>query len=229
MHDLRHLCLELNLNIPKERLALFTWGNVSVRADDNIFIKPSGVPFEEITKAQISEVEISTGKVLSGLKPSVDTNIHIEIYKSDADVRSVIHTHSPYATMFSQAKKMIPLIGTTHADYFPCDIPVTEEFSFNPKANDMETLMGRAVVDCAKQSYPVGTHAKAVLMASHGVMLWSSNPKKIIEYSIALEEIAKLALGSLQLNPNHKPTEKDKKMFDFHYQRKHGKEQYYGQ
>lgn len=227
--DLRQLCLELNLNISKEKLALFTWGNVSVRADDNIFIKPSGVPFEELTKAQISKVEISTGKVLSGLKPSVDTNIHMEIYKSDANVRSVIHTHSSNATMFAQARKSIPLIGTTHADYFPCDIPVTKELSFDPDANDMETSMGRAVVECAKRSYPRSAHAKAVLMASHGVMLWSPNPEKIIEYSVVLEEIAKLAIGSIQLNPDLKSTEREKQLFDFHYQRKHGKGRYYGQ
>jgi L-ribulose-5-phosphate 4-epimerase len=226
----KELCVELNQEISIHRLAKFTWGNASVRSGDTIIIKPSGVPFNHLEPSAMSVVELDTGRHLSGLKPSVDTNIHLQIYRSFKNTKSVMHTHSKYATMFAQAKMPIPLIGTTHADYFPCDIPLTDQISLNlNNGTSMEEKMGREVVQVAKGNFPDGCETCAVLMMSHGVMVWNSDPTKLLESAIILEEIAELAYGSIMLNPATNTAASDVALFKFHYNRKHGKDKSYGQ
>ena len=226
----KKLCVELNREISIRQLAKFTWGNASVRAGNVIIIKPSGVPFNHLEPSVMSVVELETGRHLSGLKPSVDTDIHLQIYRSFENTASVMHTHSKFATMFAQAKMPIPLIGTTHADYFPCDIPVTDQIALNlDDGTSMEDKMGREVVQVAKRKFPEECQTFAVLMMSHGVMVWNNDHKKLVESAIILEEIAELAHGSQLLNPTMNVSASDYALFKFHYNRKHGKDKYYGQ
>lgn len=226
----KKLCVELNQEISIRQLAKFTWGNASVRIGDCIIIKPSGVPFNQLEPSVMSVVELDTGRHLSGLKPSVDTDIHLQIYRNFENTASVMHTHSKFATMFAQAKMPIPLIGTTHADYFPCDIPVTDQIALNiDDGTSVEDRMGREVVQVAKQKFPDGCEAFAVLMMSHGVMVWNNDHSKLVESAIILEEIAEIAHGSYMLNPTMKVAASDIALFKFHYNRKYGKDKYYGQ
>ena len=225
----KELCTQLNKEISSKGLAKFTWGNASILHDDCIIIKPSGVPFESLEPSLLSVIDLKTGKHLDGLKPSVDTDIHLSIYRNDSDARSVMHTHSKFATIFAQAKKPIPMLGTTHADYFPCSIPVTKQISLKNLDESMEFKMGQEVIRTSQKHYPSECHTKAVLMCSHGVMVWNNNPEKLVEAAIVLEEIAEMAYGALNINSNLVANSNDRLMFDYHYNRKHGGGRYYGQ
>ena len=225
----KELCTQLNKEISSKGLAKFTWGNASILHDDCIIIKPSGVPFESLEPSLLSVIDLKTGKHLDGLKPSVDTDIHLSIYRHDSDARSVMHTHSKFATTFAQAKKPIPMLGTTHADYFPCSIPVTKQISLKNLDESMEFKMGQEVIRTSQKHYPSECHTKAVLMCSHGVMVWNNNPEKLVEAAIVLEEIAEMAYCALSINSNLAVNTNDRLMFDYHYNRKHGGSRYYGQ
>ena len=225
----KELCTQLNKEISSKGLAKFTWGNASILHDDCIIIKPSGVPFESLKPSLLSVIDLKTGKHLSGLKPSVDADIHLSIYRNDSDARSVMHTHSKFATIFAQAKKPIPMLGTTHADYFPCSIPITKQISLKNLDESMELKMGQEVIRTSKKHYPSECLTKAVLMCSHGVLVWNNNPEKIVEAAIVLEEIAEMAYGALSINSNLAVNSNDRLIFDYHYNRKHGVTRYYGQ
>ena len=222
-------CMKFNKAIAQNKLSIYTWGNVSVKdGTKNIRIKPSGVPFQTLTKKDVSLVDIKSGNLLSGKRQSVDTLIHLEIYKAFPETKCVIHTHSTFLTSFAQAKKEVPILGTTHADYFNHSIPVANQVQLD-ETHIMETLVGQSVVDVAKQHFDVGTETMAVLIPCHGSIIWTENPSRIIEYAIVLEEIAKLAYLTLTLVPNTQPNEQDLGVFKFHYLRKNGEKKYYGQ
>ena len=222
-------CLKLNKEIEKKKLAIYTWGNVSTKfGEKDIIIKPSGIPFKKIKKDDMSQVNIKSGKLISGKKESVDTLIHLEIYRAFPETRSVIHTHSTYATCFAQARKEIPILGTTHADYFKGIIPVAEQVALSDSIK-METLIGRSIVEKAGSFCNDDEFVKAVLIPSHGPIIWSKKVENIIEYAVVLEEVARLAFLTLSLSPSIKPDNKDSEIFDFHFTRKNGKGKYYGQ
>ncbi len=229
LSNLHKLCLNLNREIKNNKLAIYTWGNVSVRkSEDEILIKPSGIAFDKIKLNDLSQISIKNGNLISGKKPSVDTLIHLEIYKAFPKTKSIIHTHSLYATSFAQAKKYIPLLGTTHADYFKSDIPLADQIKLNNK-DQMETLVGKSIVRSAKKNLLQNDPVKAVLIPSHGPVIWSDKAENIIESAVVLERIAKLAYFTMNINPKIVINKKDKSIFDFHYSRKHGKRKYYGQ
>ena len=228
-NSMRKLCLKLNKDIQIEKLALFTWGNASIRTSKtNFLIKPSGVNFEKLQEDMLVEVNMYDGQYKSELRPSVDTLFHAEIYKAFPDVGGVLHTHSTNATAFAQAKIEIPLLGTTHADYFPRSIPVADQITINENEK-METTLGVSIVECVKSKYPDNVNVRAVLMPCHGVILLAKDPALLIEYSIVLEEIAALAIKTQLLNSAITITSQDQELFNFHYGRKHGGAQYYGQ
>ncbi|MDA7599013.1 class II aldolase/adducin family protein [Alphaproteobacteria bacterium] len=223
-------CTEENIAINDHNLVKLTWGNASVSSEDGKFIaiKPSGVNPYDMSISDVSVVEISTGKHVSGKLPSVDTKIHLEIYRKYRNTKSVAHTHSHFATVFAQSLRDIPLIGTTHADYFNYNIPVCEQPNFDNKKSFEEEL-GKSVVQCCENKITSEAVHLAVLLPSHGVLVWSSKIKKISDIAVALEESASLAFKSLQLNPNLKVDKNSQKIFEFHYNRKNGKDAYYGQ
>ena len=227
MQNTRVVCRKLNQEISRQGLAIYTWGNVSVKNENSIFIKPSGVPFDELKDDDISEVRLQDSEHLSGKKPSVDTPIHLEIYRNFANINAVIHTHSHYATAFAQAKTQIPILGTTHADYFPNDIPVAEQITLNEQER-METLVGRSIVELLKKNIKSDA-VLPVLIPSHGVVLAMQDETNIIEYAVVLEEVAKLAAHTLMIKPDVSLLKKDLDIFEYHFNRKHGVNRYYGQ
>ncbi len=212
-------------------LVIGSWGNVSAKSSTNknlITITPSGVPIDNLTIQKLVTVNISDeGKyeTLSKHKPSVDTDIHLEIYKGFEGVNSVIHTHSEYATIFSQAKLPISCVGTTHSDYFYGDVPVVEDLTKNEIDNDFEKNSGKSIVNFFKQNKINPFYMKAALLPSHGPVVWGDSVDDAVENAIVLEHVAKLAyrtciLGDVNMDTN---------LIDKHFLRKHGENSYYGQ
>ena len=226
MSTRRHV-LELNKSLIENELVIFTWGNASARTDQNqMLIKPSGVPFKSLNEGLISQMDINTGKLIHGPKPSVDSPTHLEIYRSFDGVNSVIHTHSKYCTIFAQAKVSIPCLGTTHSDYFYGNIPVIEDFSFE-EVQDYEKSAGKKIVAHFKNNGISYKQMKAALLPSHGVFVWGENTADALENAIVLENVAEMAYKTLILTSGD--VDFDLALLDKHYYRKHGDNKYYGQ
>mgnify|MGYP001178814714 FL=1 len=223
-------CLFLNKSIKDNNLVKLTWGNASVLSDDGkyIAIKPSGVDFSKLTYSEICIIELYTGKQITGKKPSVDTPIHLEIYKAFPEIKSVIHTHSKFASSFAQALTSIPILGTTHADYFLDDIPVARKLQ-EWELEDYEKNLGVCVVDYY-QKYKINPlNIPSILLPHHGTMTFSDSPKRTLECAIVLEEIAEMALYTLKLNSNLELDPLSDALYTKHFERKNGIHKYYGQ
>lgn len=217
--------VDANKALKSENLVIQTWGNASIRIDDKMYIKPSGVPFENLTASQISRVHLSTGLHVGGKKPSVDAPTHAEIYLNFDQINAIIHTHSKYCTIFAQAKKEIPCLGTTHADYFYGDIPIIEDLCDEEIDNDYEKNIGSKIVTHFHNNGICPLDMRAVLLPSHGVFVWGSSIESALESAIALENIAELAYKTLAISN----AAISQKLIDKHFLRKHGDKKYYGQ
>lgn len=220
------LCVKLNKDLHSNKITLHTWGNVSIYDSDNdhIYIKPSGVDFDNLTIDQISVVD-KEEKHKAGLKPSVDTPIHVAIYKAFPHIKSILHTHSKYTTVWCQCRKHIPILGTTHADYFPGIIPLIDlpnNFDFD----NYEKNLGKVIVQYFFAQKQDPERIGAILLANHGVFVFSNNPNTIIEKAVTLEFIAEIALHCEMLGINFK---NNFNLFNKHFERKHGASKYYGQ
>jgi L-ribulose-5-phosphate 4-epimerase len=188
-------------------------------------VKPSGVEYESMTAKDIVVVGME-GKVLEGqLRPSSDTPTHLELYNAFPEIGGIVHSHSVYATMFAQACREIPCLGTTHADHFNGPIPVTRFLTADEVQEGYERQTGRIIVECFAGRSPADT--PGVLVAGHAPFVWGRNAADAVRNSLILERIAQIALGSFQLNPAvfMLPAHIQKK----HFQRKHGPNAYYGQ
>jgi L-ribulose-5-phosphate 4-epimerase len=217
------------LEIPREELAIVTFGNVSGidRAEGVVAIKPSGVPYHRLKVEDIVIVDLDNGLVEGSMRPSSDTKTHTLLYKSFPTIGGVCHTHSTYAVAWAQAIRPIPNLGTTHADHLTASVPVTEVMSDERIRRDYELETGNQILDLfgnGKLSYE---EVEMVLVACHGPFTWGKDPAKAIYNSIVLEEIAKMAYLTLQINPS--ATTIKQGLIDKHYFRKHGKDAYYGQ
>ena len=210
----------------KYNLVLFNWGNVSQISKDGkyIAIKPSGVDYEKLTPDDIVVVDMNEKIIEGKLKPSVDTKIHIELYKAFSEIKGICHTHSNFATSFAQAGKDISVLGTTHADYFYGDIPCTRALTKKEVENDYEKNTGKVIIETFN-SFDYKT-LQGVLVKHHGVFTWGQDSKKAILNAVAVEELAKMNYRTLILNPNSKLP---KYILDKHYKRIHGDNAYYGQ
>ena len=219
--------LKLNKKLSKSGLQINSFGNASIRHNNLCFIKPSGVNLALTKFSDISVVDIKSGKILSGKKPSVDLNIHLTIYKYFKDINSITHTHSLYATSWAQSGRSIPCYGTTHADYYPKEIPITDLVSIKNLKNNYETEIGNTILKKLKKIKVKAIDIPGILIMNHGVLAWGNTGKIAIENAIAIEFIAKLAFKSELINNGLKklPNTLHKK----HYNRKHGKNSYYGQ
>ena len=208
-------------------LAILSWGNVSGidRKTGIIAIKPSGVAYNQLTAEKIVLVDLDGQVVDSDLKPSSDTPTHLELYRSFTAISGICHTHSHYATIWAQACKKIPCLGTTHADFCHGSVPVTESMTKNEIETDYELNTGKCIVrrfaELDSTEYP------AVLVANHGPFTWADSAHKAIENAVILEEVAALAMGTMQLNPKVEAI--DQSLLDKHFLRKHGNQAYYGQ
>ena len=210
-------------------LVIGSWGNVSLRDTHRnvVTITPSGISINDLTTDKLVSVNISSKNVIGyrGFKPSVDTDIHLEIYKGFSGVESVIHTHSEYATIFSQAKVSIPCVGTTHADYFFGDVPLVYDLKATEIENDFEENSGKSIVNFFNQNNINPLHMKAALLPSHGPVVWGNSIEDAVENAIVLEHIAKLAYRTYML----RDVSMDFNLIKKHFNRKHGEDSYYGQ
>ena len=229
LEDLKQKVLEANLMLPEYGLVTFTWGNVSGidRQKNLIVIKPSGVDYKKMKVSDMVVVDMD-GKVVEGdLNPSSDTPTHIVLYKKFPNIEGVVHTHSPWAVSFAQAGVCIPPAGTTHGDYFYGEIPVTRAMTKEEIVKDYEKQTGDVVVETFKVKNINPDYVPGVLVNDHGPFTWGTSPENAVHNSVVLEEVAKMTYHSLQLNP-HKIT-MDQVLLDKHFNRKHGKNAYYGQ
>ncbi|MEL7607567.1 MAG: L-ribulose-5-phosphate 4-epimerase [Sedimentibacter saalensis] len=226
--QLKNRVYEANMLLPKYNLVKFTWGNVSEidRENSIIGIKPSGIEYEDLTPNDIVIVDLETGNVVEGnLKPSSDTKTHLEIYRNFDNVGGIVHTHSQWATIFSQIGEEIPALGTTHADYFYGNIPVTRLMTNFEIDSNYEENTGKIIVETFKElSY---NDIPSVLVHSHGPFSWGKDANNAVHNAVVLEEVAFMAWHSLINKSNLENMQQE--LLDKHYLRKHGKNSYYGQ
>ena len=226
--DFNKRCLEQNILLSKKKLVLHSFGNVSLRVDSEHFvIKPSGVDLQKTKKSDFPIINIRSEKVVSGkLKPSSDTPTHLEIYKKFKKIKSISHTHSLYATAWAQSGKAIPLIGTTHADYWKNEVPLVDFISKKNLDKNYEKYTGKLIIETLVNLKIDAYTCPGVLVAGHGPFTWGTNEDSAVLNSEILEYIAKTAYISSQINlKNILPKYISKK----HFERKHGKKAYYGQ
>lgn len=201
LEELKEKVFKANLELVKQGLVIFTWGNVSGidREKGYMVIKPSGVSYDNMKASDMVVVDINTGEVVEGeLNPSSDTPTHIELYKAFKNIQGVVHTHSTYATAFAQAGLPIPNIGTTHADYFYKDIPCTRDMVESEMA-EYEKETGTVIIDAFKEINP--DHTPGVLVKCHGPFSWGTSPDNAVYNAKVMEQCAKMAFVSLTLNP----------------------------
>jgi L-ribulose-5-phosphate 4-epimerase len=231
---LKEQSYEANMEIPARGLALYTWGNVSAfDKNSGVFaIKPSGVPYPELKPEDIVVVDLE-GKIVEGkLNPSSDTNTHMVLYrefgvKQGADIGGIIHTHSTVACAWAQALKPIPLFGTTHADHIQVSVPCTPYLSKEAVERDYELETGNLIVRHFLENKINPDEVTMVLVGGHGPFAWGKTAEKAVYNGAVLEEVAKMAMYTLQIKSDASP------LADYivnkHYMRKHGPNAYYGQ
>ncbi len=226
---LKEAVLEANLALPQHGLVTFTWGNVS-GIDRNaglVVIKPSGVPYERLTVEDMVVVDLEGNVVEGELRPSSDTPTHLALYRSLPEIGGVVHTHSPWATSWAQAKRAIPAFGTTHADYFYGEIPCTRELTDEEIATAYELETGHVILERLDELMLEAVAVPGVLVANHAPFCWGKNANEAVHNAVVLEEVAKMGLHALNLNPGLTPIKQS--ILDKHYLRKHGANAYYGQ
>ena len=228
LSELKQLVYEANMELDRRSLVIYTWGNVSqVDRDAGIMaIKPSGVPYADMRPDQIVLMELETGRVVEGsLNPSSDAPTHLELYRAWPGIGGVTHTHSPCATAWAQAGRAIPCFGTTHADYFRGEIPVTRFLTPQETEEAYEAHTGTVIIEAFEGRDPVFT--PAVLARGHGPFTWGKNAMDSVHNAVVLEELAKMGLWTLDLTPGQDPLPQH--ICDKHFYRKHGPNAYYGQ
>jgi L-ribulose-5-phosphate 4-epimerase len=215
-----------NLELVKQKLVIYTWGNVSGidRKNNLIVIKPSGVSYDNMKPDDMVVVDFENNVVEGKLRPSSDTLTHIELYKAFPEVGGIVHTHSTYAVAWAQSCKPIPAYGTTHADHFYGSVPCTRVLSKEEVERGYEKETGNVIVETFHGINP--THMPAVLVGNHGPFTWGETPDKAVYNAVVLEEVAKMALFTTQLGVQGPINQY---VLDKHFNRKHGKDAYYGQ
>lgn len=229
--QLKEEVLKANLELVKHNLVIFTWGNVSIYDEDNslVVIKPSGVSYDVMTSDMMVVVNLE-GKILEGnYKPSSDLSTHIEIYKNFKGVKSVVHTHSTWATVFAQSGKGIPPLGTTHSDYFNCEIPCTRLMNVSEVENEYEKNTGKVIVETFENKDINPLNCPGVLVNEHGPFTWGKTSGDAVYNAVVLEQVAQMALFTKLLRDNKNDSKIQYHMLSKHFYRKHGENAYYGQ
>jgi len=227
LKTLREEVLDANLELVRRGLVLYTFGNASGidRAEGLVAIKPSGVPYPELTPAHMVISDL-TGKIVEGnLRPSSDLATHLELYKQFSNTGGVAHTHSEFATAWAQAETPIPCFGTTHADYFHGPVPVTERLKSEEIEGDYEQETGNAI--CRTFSRLDPDAVPAILVAGHAPFCWGKNAAEAAHNAVILEYVARMAYHTLLINAESQPLSRE--LRDKHFLRKHGRNAYYGQ
>lgn len=218
-----------NLQLVNYHLVVLTWGNVSSVSDDHkyIVIKPSGVNYATMQPSQMVVMDFDGNVVEGDLRPSSDFPTHLEIYKSFSEIKSVIHTHSRYATALAQAGQALPCFGTTHADHFYGKIPCTRDLTKDEIENQYEMNTGKVIVETFINGNIDPLAVPAVLVKKHGPFVWGTTIAKAVENALVLDETAHMAFVAKQFDPDISPA--PQYLQDKHYYRKHGVNAYYGQ
>ena len=221
-------CHVANVNLAKSSLVIHSFGNISSRIDDKYFtIKPSGANLNILKHTDYPIIRISDNKIIKGkLNPSTDTPTHCLLYKKYPEIGGIAHTHSKFATAWSQAKKSIPILGTTHADYSQKNIQVTNPLKKNQIIKNYEKNIGNSIIDCLKKSKIKPLECPGILVANHAPFSFGINANQAFKNAEILEYIAELAYLSLQINSKSKI---DINLIKKHFFRKHGPTSYYGQ
>ena len=221
-------CHVANVSLAKSSLVIHSFGNISSRIDDKYFtIKPSGANLNILKHTDYPIIRISDNKIIKGkLNPSTDTPTHCLLYKKYPEIGGIAHTHSKFATAWSQAKKSIPILGTTHADYSQKNIQVTNPLKKNQIIKNYEKNIGNSIIDCLKKSKIKPLECPGILVANHAPFSFGINANQAFKNAEILEYIAEVAYLSLQINSKSKI---DINLIKKHFYRKHGPSSYYGQ
>jgi L-ribulose-5-phosphate 4-epimerase len=226
--ELKARVLAANLQLPKYGLVTFTWGNVSEidRKNGVIAIKPSGVEYDVMTTEDIVVVDLDGNRIEGILNPSSDTATHIELYKAFPLIGGIVHTHSRNATIWAQAGIDIPALGTTHADYFYGDVPCTRQLTDEEIHIDYEKNTGLVIIEEFAKREIDPQAMPGVIIAGHAPFAWGSNGTDAVHNAVVMEEVAAMATVTRALSPN---AAINQELLNKHYNRKHGKDSYYGQ
>lgn len=226
LEELKQKVYEANMDLPKYGLVTFTWGNVSaIDRESGLFvIKPSGVDYDLLKPEDMVVMDLNGNKVEGKYNPSSDTATHLELYKAFPEIGGIVHTHSTYATSWAQAGRSIPCYGTTHADYMYGEIPCARVLTQEEIDEGYEKNTGTVIIETFEGKNPMAV--PAVLCTNHGPFAWGTDAKNAVHNAVVLEEVAKMALFTEQLNPRVQPA--PQRIQDKHYYRKHGANAYYG-
>lgn len=228
LDQLKQEAFEVNMGIVRERLVVLTWGNASSfdRAHGIFAIKPSGVSYSLLKWQDMVLVDLDGNVIDSKLKPSSDTLTHLEIYKGFNSVGGIVHTHSPWATIWAQASKSIPVLGTTHSDNFNGDVPCLPYLNKDKVEGAYEKETGIQIVEYFKKHHLEPIHMPGCLLSGHASFSWGETSQKAFDNAVALEACAHMAYFSLSINSK---IDFPEYILEKHFSRKHGKNAYYGQ
>ena len=226
---LKEECFEANIELNDLGLVIYTFGNVSaVDRDHGVFaIKPSGVPYEKLKPEDMVVLDYENNIVEGTMRPSSDTKTHAFLYKNWNHIGGIAHTHATYSVAWAQAQKDIPIFGTTHADHLTADIPCAEPMNDSLIEGNYEHNTGIQIIDCFKERGLYPEEVEMILIGNHGPFAWGKTAAKAVYNSKVLETVAQMAYLTLQINPSA-PRLKEA-LIKKHYERKHGKDAYYGQ
>lgn len=227
MDALKQQVFQANLDLVKYQLVLFTWGNVSGidREKGLVVIKPSGISYSSMTVEDMVVVDLDGTVVEGGLNPSTDTATHLELYKAFPEIGGVVHVHATHSVAFAQAGREIPAYGTTHADYFYGSVPCTRALTQEEVASAYEKNTGLVIVEALQGMDAM--QVPAILVKNHGPFTWGKDADAAVYHAVVLEEVARMAMLTEAIHPGVSTA--DQYLLDKHYQRKHGKDAYYGQ
>ena len=229
LEQLKQQVYEANMELPRRGLVTYTWGNVSgIDRESGLFvIKPSGVEYDELRPEDLVVLDLNGNKVEGKLNPSSDTKTHIELYKAFPELGGIVHTHSTHAVAWAQAGRDIPCFGTTHADYFYGPVPCARALTQEEIDEDYEKNTGKVIIEAFQGRNIQPMHVPGVVCSSHGPFTWGKDAAQAVYHAVVLEEVAKMALLTLQIDPNAAPA--PQRIQDKHFLRKHGPNAYYGQ
>lgn len=231
LSELRQEVYDANMEVFNRGLVIYTWGNVSGISQDRKYmvIKPSGVAYEVLSPEKMVVVSMSGEVVEGNLKPSSDTMTHLQLYKAFPEIGGICHTHSMWATIWAQAAKKIPCLGTTHADHFYGDILCTRKLTQEEVEKDYEENTGKVILEMMRNNHVSSQEVPAILVQEHGPFTWGKNPKEAVYHAAVLETIAQMAFYTRELMGQTNEHQASQYLQDKHYYRKHGKNASYGQ
>lgn len=227
--NLKEEAYNANIALNEQGLVIYTFGNVSaVNRSEKVFaIKPSGVPYKELTPQKMVVVDFENNIIEGNLRPSSDTKTHAYLYQHWKDIGGIAHTHALYSVAWAQSLRDIPIFGTTHADHLTQDVPCAPPMDDVLIKGDYEHNTGKQIFDCFNNRKLNYNKVEMVLVGNHGPFCWGADAQKAVFNSRVLEEIAHMAYLTLQINPKSEKLKAT--LIDKHYQRKHGTKKYYGQ